>query len=112
MEIVFIEIPEFVEKFDKNGSDSDMRALQDELIKNPFKGKIVKGTGGARKLRMKLSRRGGKSGGARVIYYYVDLQGEIWFLDIYLKSVKENLTENEKKKFYKFIKETIHGPFQ
>ena len=41
-----------------------------------------------------------------------DLQGEIWFLDIYPKSVKEDLSENEKKKLDKFIKETIHGEFE
>lgn len=85
--------------------------LQDELIKNSYKGNLVKGTGGARKIRIKLPVRG-KSGGARVIYYYIDLQGDIWFLDIYLKSVKEDLTESEKKKLYKFIKEIIHGEFE
>ncbi len=31
----------------------------------------------------------GKSGGARVIYYYVDMKGEIWFLDAYLKKIKQ-----------------------
>lgn len=111
MELIFVEIPEFIDKFDKIASDSDMIELQDELIKNPYKGNVVKGTGGARKLRMKL-RGKGKSGGARVIYYYVDLQGEIWFLDIYLKKVKEDLSENEKKRLYKFIKEKIHGSFK
>jgi len=111
MNIMFIEIPEFVDKIDKIATHLEMIELQDELIKNPYKGNLVKGTGGARKIRMKLQGRG-KSGGARVIYYYVDLQGEIWFLDIYPKSVKEDLSENEKKKLYKFIKETIHGEFE
>ena len=60
---------------------------------------------------MRLHGRG-KRGGARVIYYYVDLQGEIWLLDIYLKSVKEDLSESEKRKLYKFIKEKIHGEFE
>lgn len=106
MDIIFIETPEFIDKFDKIGSDDEMIKLQDELIKNPTKGTIVKGTGGARKIRMGIKSRG-KSGGARVIYYYVDLCGEVWLLDFYAKSKKENITENEKKKLYKFIKETI-----
>ena len=110
MEIIFIEIPEFVNKIDKIASDAEMRELQYELIKNPYKGKIVKGTGGARKIRMKFKGKG-KSGGARVIYYYVDLQGEIWLLDIFLKSEKKDLSENEKKNLYRFIKEKIHGSF-
>jgi hypothetical protein len=108
MEILFIETPNFVYKFDKIASDSDMMELQQELLRNPFKGKLIRGTGGARKLRMKSSGKG-KSGGARIIYYYVDLQGEIWFIDIYLKKTKADLSETEKKKFYKFIKEKIHG---
>ncbi len=110
MEIIFIEIPEFVDKFDKIATDSEMKELQDELIKSPFKGTLIKGTGGARKIRMKLQGKG-KSGGARVIYYYVDLQGEVWLLDIYPKSVKEDISESEKKRLYKFIKEKIHGKF-
>lgn len=111
MEIIFIETPDFAEKFDRIATNSEMLDLQNELLSNPFKGTLVKGTGGARKIRMKLARKG-KSGGARVIYYFVDLQGEIWFLDIYTKSVKTDLSENEKKQLYKFIKETIHGPFE
>ena len=53
------------------------------------------------------SKHKGKSGGARVIYYFVDFRGEIWFLDIYLKSGKADLTDIEKKRIYRFIKETI-----
>jgi hypothetical protein len=49
----------------------------------------------------------GKSGGARVIYYFYDMRGEIWFLDIYLKKEKANLNELDKKKLYNFIKEKI-----
>ncbi len=111
MKVIFIEIPEFVEKFDKIAAFSEMIELQNELIQNPFKGTLVKGTGGARKVRMKLAGKG-KSGGARIIYYYVDLQGEIWFLDIYSKSDKKDLSESDKKKIYNFIKEKIHDEYQ
>ncbi len=88
-----------------------MQELQYELYKNPFKGDIIKGTGGARKIRMKISGRG-ERGGARVIYYYVELQGEIWFLDIYSKLTQKNISENQKRQLYDFIKETIHGSFE
>jgi hypothetical protein len=43
-----------------------MHNLQNELLRDPFKGNLVKGTGGARKITMKLAGKG-KSGGARVI---------------------------------------------
>jgi hypothetical protein len=106
MNIVFIETPEFVRKIDNLAGQDEIIWLQDELMTDPFKGKIVKGAGGARKIRMRI-RGSGKSGGARVIYYFVDLRGEIWFLDIYAKNRKADLTEQEKKKLSRFIKETI-----
>ena len=108
MNIIFIETPEFIKKIDKISSEEEFFQLQDELISNPLKGKLVKGTGGARKVRMKVKGRG-KSGGARTIYYYLDLRGEVWFLDAYLKKDKSELSESEKKKLYIFIKETINA---
>ncbi len=108
MNIVFIETPEFIKKIDKIASEEEFFELQDELISKPLKGKILRGTGGARKIRMKIKGRG-KSGGARTIYYYLDLRGEVWFLDAYLKKEKSNLSELEKKKLYSFIKETINA---
>jgi hypothetical protein len=106
MGIIFIETPEFVRKFDRLASQDEMVNLQKELIENPMRGLIVQGTGGSRKIRMRMPGRG-KSGGARIIYYYVDLRGEIWLLDFYLKSEKDNLTSSEKLKLYSFIKEKI-----
>lgn len=107
MNVIFIETPEFIRKIDNLAAEDDFFTLQKELIENPLKGKIIKGTGGARKIRMKLKGRG-KSGGARTIYYYVDFKGEVWFLDIYLKKDKSTLTENDKISLYRFIKEIIN----
>ena len=106
MDIIFIETPSFIRKFDKIGSIDGMFELQNELTENPEKGSVVKGSGGARKIRMPLKGRG-KSGGARILYYFVDLRGEVWFLDIFTKSDKANISDYEKKKLYKFIKEVI-----
>lgn len=107
MNVIFIETPDFIAKIDAIGASNEFIAIQNELLVNPTKGKVVKDTGGARKIRMKMKGTG-KSGGARVIYYYVDLKGEIWFLDIYSKKNKESLTETEKKKLFRFIKEVIN----
>ncbi len=68
MEPVFIETPEFAAKFDRIATQEEMIAMQGELIANPERGKIVQGTGGAKKIRMRIGRHG-KSGGARAIYY-------------------------------------------
>jgi hypothetical protein len=106
MDIIFIETPEFVRKFDRLASQGEMMALQDELIADPHRGRLVQGTGGARKIRMRV-RGSGKSGGARVIYYFVDLRGEVWFLDVYAKRGKSSLSESAKQSLREFIKETI-----
>ena len=108
MNIILIETPEFISKIDKIDSEESFTALQDELTIDPYKGKVVKSTGGARKIRMKL-HGSGKSGGARIIYYYVDLRGEIWFLDVYEKKNKTTLTDAENKKLLHFIKEVINA---
>jgi hypothetical protein len=81
MNIVFIETPEFVKKVDSLANQEEFIQLRDELINNPLKGKIVQGTGVARKVRMRI-KGSGKSDGARVIYYFYDMRGEIWFLDM------------------------------
>jgi hypothetical protein len=39
----------------------------------------------------------GKSGGARVIYFFSDTPALVAFLDIYAKNAKEDLTSAEKR---------------
>ncbi|HLA88249.1 MAG TPA: hypothetical protein VJL10_09515 [Anaerolineales bacterium] len=51
------------------GETSEYRALQLELVETPTKGKLIKGTGGARKQRFGIPGKG-KSGSIRIIYYY------------------------------------------
>ena len=54
MDILFIETPEFIKKIDRLVTLDEIFKLQEELIKDPYRGKIVPGTGGARKIRMKI----------------------------------------------------------
>ena len=73
-----------------------LKALEDELLENPRRGRTIPGTGGFRKIRTALGGRG-KRGGARVVYYFVDRRGTVYFIMAYPKNVKENLTQAEKK---------------
>ena len=52
------------------------------------------GGGGIRKLRHAVQGRG-KSGGVRVIYYWVKDNHQIFMLVVYPKSIKDNLTDKE-----------------
>jgi hypothetical protein len=106
MGMIFIEIPEFARKIDALANQEEIIQLQDELMENPFKGNLIQGAGGARKVRMRV-KGSGKSGGARVIYYFYDMRGELWLLDVYVKNEKADLNAFEKKKLYNFIKEKI-----
>jgi hypothetical protein len=63
---------------------------------NPEIHPIVSGTGGVRKARW--GRRGkGKRGGVRVIYFYRSTSDVVYFLDIYAKNEKEDLTPADKR---------------
>ena len=69
---------------------------------NPEIHPIVPGTGGVRKARW--GRRGkGKRGGVRVIYFYRSISDVVYFLDIYAKGEKEDLTPADKRELKKLI---------
>ena len=46
----------------------------------------------------------GKRSGARVIYVDIELKERIYFINVYCKSEKDDLTEEEKKAFNAVIK--------
>lgn len=74
------------------------------MVDNPERGDIIKGGGGIRKLRHAPLGRG-KSGGVRVIYYWLRDDGQIYMLLIYAKSKKDNLTDRETALLRDFVKE-------
>ncbi len=76
-------------------SDEDIRGLEQQLIAAPESGTIEKGTGGVRKVRIALEGRG-KSGGARVVYFYIRPRGQIYLLFVYAKNEKSALTAAER----------------
>ena len=90
----FIETPTFTRLLTGVLSDDEYMELQNELVDDPAKGDLIKGGGGIRKLRHGVQGRG-KSGGVRVIYYWVKDDHLIYLLVIYPKSTKDNLTDRE-----------------
>ena len=92
----FIETPSFTKKWYALGfNDDDLAELQQFLITNPEAGTLMVGTGGLRKLRYAFKGRG-KSGGARVCYVDFAVFDTIYFISIFSKNEKENLTNEEK----------------
>ena len=104
--IHFIETSYFMRKREKMIEIFDFESLQDELIISPEKGDLIAGTGGCRKIRCrKREQKKGKSGGVRIIYYYLTVDSEIYFLDVYEKSSQESLKADQKKTLKKIIAE-------
>ncbi len=66
----FIETPTFTRMVTTLLSDDEYGELQNDLVEDPERGDLIKGGGGIRKLRYAMQGRG-KSGGVRVIYYWV-----------------------------------------
>jgi len=61
------------------------------IAANPDAGDLIVGSGGLRKVRWR--RKGmGKSGGARIITYYVSSEGQVWLLIGYTKAKFDNLS--------------------
>jgi hypothetical protein len=99
--LVFVESDRFSRKSPKIISDEDFQILQNELEKNPEAGAMIPGTGGARKIRI-AAKGHGKSGGARVIYFIRISKSLVYFLDIYAKNEKSNMSPEDKKEILKF----------
>lgn len=92
----FVVLPSFWIKWKDMGlDDKDMQELEKMLLENPKIGDVIRGTGGARKMRFAFENRG-KSGSARVIYVDFEIFEKIFFVDTYAKSRKEDLTANER----------------
>ena len=108
MNRTFIEVPQFTKKWKELGlSDESLRELQNILLKNPKAGDTIQGTGGLRKIRIPLENTG-KRGGGRVLYVDIELKEIIYFVNVYTKNEKDDLTEDEKRAFkavIKFLKE-------
>jgi mRNA-degrading endonuclease RelE of RelBE toxin-antitoxin system len=77
-------------------------AAELEIALAPNAWPVISGTGGARKARAARGGRG-KSGDARIIYYVVTRKGVLYLLDVYAKSVKEDLTDAEKHEIRKLV---------
>ena len=73
------------------------------LARNPKAGAVMQGTGGIRKLRLAISGKG-KSGGARVIYYYLNNSMPLFLLTMFSKGEKENLSKGKRNTLAKLTR--------
>lgn len=99
MNLKIIPTPEFNKQAKKLSKDykniaNDLRKFKNELLENPRLGVEL----GHNCYKVRLSNSSiptGKSGGFRVITYYIDEEGIIRLLLIYSKTEKENVSNKE-----------------
>lgn len=102
--MVFIEASTFSKLLRRYLSDEEYRGLQNVLLERPDAGAIIQRSGGVRKIRWAAGGKG-KSGGVRIIYYWVKADEQIFLLTLYGKGEQEDLSAAELKRIIKLIGE-------
>jgi mRNA-degrading endonuclease RelE of RelBE toxin-antitoxin system len=106
--VVFVEASTFTKLLPRYLDDEAYRLLQAHLMKQPDAGAVIRGSGGVRKVRWAAGGKG-KSGGVRVIYYWVTADEQILMLTIYGKGEKEDLSAADLKRIVKLVEESTNG---
>ncbi|MCR4777242.1 MAG: type II toxin-antitoxin system RelE/ParE family toxin [Lachnospiraceae bacterium] len=113
MKRTFIQTKEFSRNWDELGlNDDDLRMLEIDIMLNPDNYPIMQGTGGLRKARISIDNNKGKRGGARVCFVDFVILETVYFISVYSKDSKENLSKserNEVKKLIEILKNSLGG---
>ncbi len=97
----FIHTPAFVAKAKKLISDEVQREIETLICENPTRGELQ---AGVRKMRVSLDEGQGKSGGARVVYYYIERRSQVYLITAFPKNAKSSLTKDERNALGKLVK--------
>ncbi|MFT4027449.1 MAG: type II toxin-antitoxin system RelE/ParE family toxin [Novosphingobium sp.] len=96
-----VETPEYLAAAKKAGMTDDERVtVVDFLAGTPDAGEIIPGTGGCRKVRIAKEGKG-KSGGYRVITYYMTREEPVFLMTVISKGKQANLTGRQKNELRK-----------
>ena len=103
----FVWFPSFLRDWQRLGLDGDdLRSLEIEILKDPSRAPVIKGTGGLRKLRFsgrRLTR--GKSGATRVCYVHFPEFGTIAVAVVFGKNEREDLSAVDRDAIAAIIRE-------
>ena len=92
----FIELPVFMRQLEALASFETLYTIQADLLADPERWPVIKGTGGARKGRVAAPKGSrGKSGGFRYIYLYLENRGRIFLLVLFSKKEQANLSPEQ-----------------
>ena len=108
-ELLITFTPEFKREYKRLSKkyislDEDMKELIKELQENSMLGTSLGSN--AFKIRLAISSKNkGKSGGARIITYFITEENEVFLLSIYDKSEQENISDKAIKALIKTVSE-------
>jgi len=101
--VTIVEVPPFERLVSACMTENELDAFKYFIAGEPEAGSLIPGTGGIRKVRWAIGKRG-KSGGARIIYYYHSDEIPLFLVSVYTKARKEPLTGAEKSALRRFTK--------
>lgn len=101
-----LELAGYRRRADELLTAEEQDAVVDLIAHDPTCGDVIQGTGGLRKVRIGLDRRG-KRGGARVIYYFYNEDFPVVLMALYAKNEKADLTARDKKALTYGLKEIM-----
>lgn len=87
-------------------SEAERQEVINMIAANPKCGALIRETGGVRKVRIALPGRG-KSGGARVVYFYHNGSIPLYLLAVFAKNEKDNLSKAERNELRKMTEAII-----
>lgn len=95
----FVDLATFTEDWaELKLGDDELRALENEIARDPTRASVVPGGGGARKIRRSDSRaRKGKSGGHRILYAFLPASGIVLLIAAWPKVEREDLEPDDYK---------------
>jgi mRNA-degrading endonuclease RelE of RelBE toxin-antitoxin system len=103
--MIFIETSIFTKEIQNLISDDNYRMLQTSLMLRPDAGRLIRGSGGLRKIRWNLPGKG-KRGALRIIYYW-NPPDTIFMLFPYKKTEQEDLTPEQLKLLRGMVRELL-----
>ena len=103
-----VETPVFLRKAASVWDEDEHDAGIAFVASNPEAGNVIPETGGVRKLRWAAKGKG-KSGGARVIYYFHNQSMPVFMLSVYAKNEKADLSPAERNEMKKLVPQLLRA---
>ncbi len=94
--VTVIEHEYYLKRAEKLLNEEQRLEIVNILTVNPKSGDLIQSTGGCRKVRYAGVKGKGKSGGARIITFFVNHNNEIHLLEVFGKNEKSNLAKAER----------------